>query len=67
MYGMPTPAPSINFIVDGFGFLLVFALLKDLCWVALSCRTLWRRSISFARNPGVEHTCLALWMKVWIR
>ena len=21
---------------------------------------------SFARNSGVEHTCLALWMRVWI-
>ena len=27
MYGMATLAPSINFAVDGFGFLLVF------CWV----------------------------------
>ena len=26
MYGMTTLAPSINFTVDGFGFLLVF------CW-----------------------------------
>ena len=26
MYGMTTVAPSINFTVDGFGFLLVF------CW-----------------------------------
>ena len=26
MYGMTTPAPSINFAVDGFGFLLV------VCW-----------------------------------
>ena len=26
MYGMTTLAPSINFPVDGFGFLLVF------CW-----------------------------------
>ena len=26
MYGMTTLAPSINFAVDGFGFLLVF------CW-----------------------------------
>ena len=29
MYGMTTLAPSINFSVDGFGFLLVF------CWVCL--------------------------------
>ena len=29
MYGMTTLAPSINFPVDGFGFLLVF------CWVCL--------------------------------
>ena len=21
---------------------------------------------SFARNSGVEHTCLALWKRVWI-
>ena len=21
--------------------------------------------ISFARNSGVEHTCLALWMRLW--
>ena len=27
MYGMTTLSPSINFTVDGFGFLLVF------CWV----------------------------------
>ena len=37
MYGMPTLAPSINFPVDGFGFLfgllLGFALLKGLCWI----------------------------------
>ena len=37
MYGMITLAPSINFTVDGFGFfvgfLLGFALLKELCWV----------------------------------
>ena len=26
MYGMTTPAPSINFSMDGFGFLLVFCL-----------------------------------------
>ena len=26
MYGMTTLAPSINFLADGFGFLLVF------CW-----------------------------------
>ena len=24
MYGMTSPAPSVNFTVDGFGFLLVF-------------------------------------------
>ena len=30
MYGMTTLAPSINFTVDGFGFLLVF------CW-SLPC------------------------------
>ena len=33
MYGMTTLAPSINFLVDEFGFLLGFALLKELCWV----------------------------------
>ena len=37
MYGMTTLAPSINFTVEGFGFLLVcllgFALLKELCRV----------------------------------
>ena len=22
--------------------------------------------MSFARNSGTEHTCLALWMRVWI-
>ena len=27
MYGITTLAPSVNFTVDGFGFLLVF------CWV----------------------------------
>ena len=35
MYGMTTLAPSINFPVDVFGFLLGFALLKELCWVAV--------------------------------
>ena len=30
MYGMTVLAPSINFPVDGFGFLLEFALLKEL-------------------------------------
>ena len=35
MYGMTTLAPSINFPVDGFGFLLGFALLKELCWVVV--------------------------------
>ena len=39
MYGMKTLAPSINFTVDGFGFfvgfLLGFALLKELCWVVV--------------------------------
>ena len=33
MYGMTTLAPSINFTVDGFGFLLGFALLEELCWI----------------------------------
>ena len=39
MYGMTILAPSINFPVGGFGFLLVFcwgvALLKELCWVVV--------------------------------
>ena len=35
MYGMTTLAPSINFTVDVFGFLLGFALLKELCWVVV--------------------------------
>ena len=35
MYGMTTLAPSINFTVDRFGFLLGFALLKELCWVVV--------------------------------
>ena len=30
MYDMTTLAPSINFSVDGFGFLLGFALLQEL-------------------------------------
>ena len=30
MYGMTTLAPSINFPVDQFGFLLGYALLKEL-------------------------------------
>ena len=33
MYGMTTQAPSVNFPVDGFGFLLGFAFLKELCLV----------------------------------
>ena len=32
MYGMTTLAPSINFPVGGFGFLLGIALLKELHW-----------------------------------
>ena len=38
MYGMTTLAPSMNFSVDGFGFfgfLLGFALFKELCWVVV--------------------------------
>ena len=39
MYGMTTLAPSINFPVDEFGFLLVFCwgfpLSKELCWVVI--------------------------------
>ena len=35
MYGMTTLTPSINFTVDGFGFLLGFALLEELCWVVV--------------------------------
>ena len=35
MYGMTTLAPSINFTVDGFGFLLGFTLLKELCLVVV--------------------------------
>ena len=39
MYGMTTLAPSINFIVDGFGFLLAscwgLPCLKELCWVVV--------------------------------
>ena len=35
MYGMTTLVPSINFPVDEFGFLLGFALLKELCWVVV--------------------------------
>ena len=35
MYGMTTLANSLNFTVDGFGFLLGFALLKELCWVVV--------------------------------
>ena len=33
MYGMTTLAPSINFTVDGFSFLLAF------CWVCFVERT----------------------------
>ena len=28
-------SPSMKFPVDGFGFLLEFALLKGLCWVVV--------------------------------
>ena len=71
MYGMTTLAPSVNFPVDGVGFLLVLYLGLP-CWKNcvgwwLSCRTSWRWSISFSRNSGVEHTCLALWMKLCIK
>ena len=40
MYGMTNLAPSLSFPVDGFllfvGFLLGFALLKELCWVVVA-------------------------------
>ena len=35
MYGKTNLAPSINSPVDGFGYLLGFALLKELCWVVV--------------------------------
>ena len=35
MYGMTTLASSVNFPIDGFSFLLGFALLKELCWVVV--------------------------------
>ena len=35
MYGMTNLASSINFTVVGFGFLLGFALLKELCWAVV--------------------------------
>ena len=35
MYGVTTLAPSINFPGNGSGFLLGFALLKELCWVVV--------------------------------
>ena len=35
MYGMTTLAPSINFPVDQFGFLLAFTLLEALCSVVV--------------------------------
>ena len=60
IYGMTTLAPSINFTVHGFGFLLVFCW-DLLCWKNyagqwLSYWTLWGWPISFTRNPGKEHT-----------
>ena len=35
MYDMTTLAPSVNFPVGGFGFLLGFSLLKELCLVVV--------------------------------
>ena len=35
IYGMTTLAPSINFPADRFGFLLGYALLKELLWVVV--------------------------------
>ena len=39
MHGMTTLAPSINFTVDRFGFVLLVSvgvcLLKELCWVVV--------------------------------
>ena len=35
MYGMTSLVPSVNFPMDGFGFLLEFALLKELCLVVV--------------------------------
>ena len=40
IHGMTTLVPSMNFPVDVFGFLLGFALLKEMCWVVVACRTL---------------------------
>ena len=35
MYGMTTLVPSMNIPVDGFGFLMRFALLTELCSVVV--------------------------------
>ena len=70
MYGMTTLAPSINFPVNGFGFfwfsvrggLVERTVLGSGCLVGL-CEG---DPFLFARNSGVGHTCLALWIRVWM-
>ena len=66
MYGMKTLVPSMNFLVNGFGFLLGVALLKELCRLVVVLADFVKAIHSFARYSGAEHTCLALWVRMWI-
>ena len=40
----------MNFPVDGFGFLLGFALLKELCWVMVVLQDLWKMIHLFCKK-----------------
>ena len=65
MYGITTLAPSINFPVDGFDFLLGFVLLRELCWVVVILKDFVKVIYLFCKKLSAEHSCLALWMRVW--
>ena len=59
-YGMTTLVPSLCFPWMGM------ACWKNCPGYLFSCRILWRLSISLARNSGIEHPSLVLWMRVLI-
>ena len=64
MYSMMTLVLSVTSI--GFGFLLEFALSKELCWVVVVLQDFVRVIHFFCKKFRLEHTCLAPWMRVQI-
>ena len=65
IYGMTTLAPVISFAEDGFGFLLGFALLKEICWVMAVLKDFVNVIHFFCKELRCRTYCLALWMRVW--